>query len=196
VPELQRCVLHTQHGAVFASLGCTRRVPLLDDGSDADLWPAAAAASRPAVAGVTKDGVFYPRTRARVELLPEEALYLVERGSLECRRRVHAYRGTAHDADEAWVGMSVQQAWAELSTSDGLTRERYQVRAASRHGAAPGATADARARRCMRTSSGSAIQCSARRRTRSCTAPPSPHGRARAARPRASSRTRGGRCAS
>lgn len=122
-------MLHVQHGAVFSSLGYTRRVPLLEDGSDADLWPAAEASSRPAMAGVTKDGIFYPRMRSRFELLPEEALYLVERGGLECRRRVQAYRGTVHDTDEAWVGMSVQQAWAELSTSDGLTRERYQVRA-------------------------------------------------------------------
>ena len=56
-----------------------------------------------------------------VELLPEEALYLIERGSMLCWSR--------HDRDtpEEGAPMSLQQAYAEMIGKQELTLERYQV---------------------------------------------------------------------
>lgn len=56
--------------------------------------------------------------RKRVELLPEEALYMNERGAIEL---------WTETPEGARVPMSVQQAWAELIGHDELTPERYQV---------------------------------------------------------------------
>jgi tRNA-splicing endonuclease subunit Sen54 len=56
--------------------------------------------------------------RKQVELLPEEALYMNERGAIELWKET---------AEGARVPMSVQQAWAELIGHDELTTERYQV---------------------------------------------------------------------
>ncbi|GAA5995551.1 hypothetical protein JCM5350_004034 [Sporobolomyces pararoseus] len=56
--------------------------------------------------------------RKRVELLPEEALYMNERGAIELWKETE---------EGARVPMSVQQAWAELIGHDELTPERYQV---------------------------------------------------------------------
>ncbi|GAA6049227.1 hypothetical protein JCM3770_003317 [Rhodotorula araucariae] len=56
--------------------------------------------------------------RKQLELLPEEALYMVERGAVELW-----WQGE----DGSRVPMSVQQAWDELIGRDELTSERYQV---------------------------------------------------------------------
>ncbi|GAA6025129.1 hypothetical protein JCM11491_004398 [Sporobolomyces phaffii] len=56
--------------------------------------------------------------RKQVELLPEEALYMNERGAIELWKE---------SRDGARVPMSVQQAWGELIGQDELTPERYQV---------------------------------------------------------------------
>ncbi|KAL5512774.1 hypothetical protein ACEPAG_3040 [Sanghuangporus baumii] len=56
-----------------------------------------------------------------VELLPEEALYLIERGSLFCWSRLD------HDMSEEGTPMSLQQAYAEMIGKEDLTLERYQV---------------------------------------------------------------------
>lgn len=64
------------------------------------------------------------QARKRLELYPEEALYLFERGAVEA--------WTEADEKHGSVPMSVQWAWAEMITSDGLTLERYQVRPHSR----------------------------------------------------------------
>ncbi|KPV72651.1 uncharacterized protein RHOBADRAFT_55742 [Rhodotorula graminis WP1] len=56
--------------------------------------------------------------RKQLELLPEEALYMVERGAVELWRQ---------GDDGSRVPMSVQQAWNELIGHDELTPERYQV---------------------------------------------------------------------
>ena len=60
------------------------------------------------------------KLRRRLELLPEEALYLIERGSLECFK---AYEGSNVDASP----MSVQQAYAEMLGTENLDMDRYQV---------------------------------------------------------------------
>jgi tRNA-splicing endonuclease subunit Sen54 len=58
-------------------------------------------------------GHFHP-ARRRVELFPEEMLYLLERGTLECWT-------------EEGVPMSAQQGFAWMLGQDELTMERYQV---------------------------------------------------------------------
>lgn len=64
----------------------------------------------------------------RLELLPEEALYMIERGSMFCWKRdgvdPSILKGT-----EMLDGapMSVQQAYAEMIGTESLTLERYQV---------------------------------------------------------------------
>jgi tRNA-splicing endonuclease subunit Sen54 len=56
----------------------------------------------------------YEGARKRLELLPEEALYLLDRGTVECWT-------------EQGVPMSVQQGFAEMIGTEDLTLERYQV---------------------------------------------------------------------
>lgn len=61
------------------------------------------------------------REKKRLELMPEELLYLIERGTVECWTR---------DEPESGIGslpMSVQWAWAEIIGTGGLTLERYEV---------------------------------------------------------------------
>lgn len=59
----------------------------------------------------------YNQERKRMELMPEEALYLIERGSIECW--TSEYNPT--------VPVSVQHAWAIMITAADLSPERYQV---------------------------------------------------------------------
>jgi tRNA-splicing endonuclease subunit Sen54 len=140
-PSLNKAVVELARGPLFTSIGMNRKVNILSDGSDEDLeryyHPDRANWERD---GVWKEGKFYEKTRSRLELLPEEALYMIERGSLECRIRIKS--STSHgktrmvektdydvkqDEDADWVPMSVQQAFATMLFKDGLTRERYQV---------------------------------------------------------------------
>lgn len=61
--------------------------------------------------------------RKRLELYPEEALYLAERGVIELWKESLTAEGNV-----ARVPMSVQQCWSEIIGSDELTLERFQVR--------------------------------------------------------------------
>ena len=66
-----------------------------------------------------------------IQLLPEEALFLLERGSLQI------WMGEGEWDDEIWgvpgaVEMSVADAFAAFMGKDGLTWERYQVSSPSR----------------------------------------------------------------
>jgi tRNA-splicing endonuclease subunit Sen54 len=66
----------------------------------------------------------------RLELLPEEALYLVERGAMHCVKAYDNSFRAEHGEDEEHFlqpPMSVQQAFAEMVGSENLTLERYQV---------------------------------------------------------------------
>lgn len=75
-------------------------------------------------------------TRKRMELMPEEALYLAERGTIEL------WSETAGEGGELLrVPMSVQQAWAAIIGHDELTLERFNV-SARLAGEAWGAGAD------------------------------------------------------
>lgn len=78
------------------------------------------------------------KVQKRTELLPEESLYLIERGSLFCwkdepKARLHSASGTEAetevDEESHMRGspMSVQQAFAEMIGREDLTLERYHV---------------------------------------------------------------------
>ena len=60
----------------------------------------------------------YEPQRKRLELLPEETLYLLERGTIEC------WTGVGEEA----VPMTVQHAWSQMISANGLSAERYHVR--------------------------------------------------------------------
>ena len=69
--------------------------------------------------------------KKRLELLPEETLYLVEKGALFCWKasRDDGPDESAVDWDSSSQGapMSVQQAYAEMIGTQDLTLDRYQV---------------------------------------------------------------------
>lgn len=70
----------------------------------------------------TKDG---SKLQKRLELLPEEAIYLIERGSLFCWKDIEIDLADLGDVEGA--PMSVQQAFAEMIGKEDLTLEKYQV---------------------------------------------------------------------
>lgn len=69
------------------------------------------------------------KAQKRLELLPEEALYLVEKGAIFCWRASH----DSSDKDAGWdsasqgAPMSVQQAFAEMVGTQDLTLDRYHT---------------------------------------------------------------------
>ena len=68
------------------------------------------------------------KVQRRLELLPEEALYLVERGAMYCWSPTELPLPTAELLDVlGGVPMSVQQAYAEMVGAEDLTFEKYQV---------------------------------------------------------------------
>ena len=74
----------------------------------------------------------------RMWLLPEEALYLLERGSLDIRWQVEVGMGEGSGAaeldQESGIPMSLQAAYALFLGRGGLTLERYTVFAGLRRG--------------------------------------------------------------
>jgi tRNA-splicing endonuclease subunit Sen54 len=65
----------------------------------------------------------------RLELLPEEALYLLERGAMFCWKNADLTNPGNVDLEEMeGAPMSVQQAFAEMIGKEDLTLEGYQVR--------------------------------------------------------------------
>lgn len=89
--------------------------------------------SRTAQCGNTEDESESPSSKLpkRLELLPEEALYLIERGALFCYkalcRRAPPVDPSNHELESLGAPMSVQQAFAEMIDREGMTLERYQV---------------------------------------------------------------------
>lgn len=65
------------------------------------------------------------KLQKRLELLPEEALYLIERGALFCWKDIQMNFTGLDDIEGA--PMSVQQAFAEIIGKEDLTLEKYQV---------------------------------------------------------------------
>ncbi|KAF7321753.1 tRNA-int-end-N2 domain-containing protein [Mycena kentingensis (nom. inval.)] len=102
-PDLRRAHVVLARGTHFASLGHSIPRPVSsEDGSE--------------------------KLQKRLELLPEEALYLIERGSAFCWKEVNLDL-TGIEGAEPILGapMSVQQAYTEMIGSEDLTLERYQV---------------------------------------------------------------------
>lgn len=66
------------------------------------------------------------KTKKRMELLPEEVIYLVERGSLLCWKSVEHDLSGLDDVHGA--PMTVQQVYSELIGVEDLTLERFEVR--------------------------------------------------------------------
>jgi tRNA-splicing endonuclease subunit Sen54 len=143
-PALNRAVVYLARGQTFASMGYANRVHVLEDGQFSDLAEAynKKATELAKVDGTMKDGVWWPKIQSRLELYPEEALYLVERGSMECRvfcagpKNERRPRTSANESlqdfeddveNGSWVPMSVEQTFSTLMHKDGLTRERYQL---------------------------------------------------------------------
>ncbi|KAG5638865.1 hypothetical protein H0H81_009418 [Sphagnurus paluster] len=67
------------------------------------------------------------KTQKRLELLPEEAIYLVERGSLFCWKDSELDLSKPGLENVAGAPMSVQQVYAEMIGVDNLTLEKLQV---------------------------------------------------------------------
>ncbi|KAI0826935.1 tRNA-splicing endonuclease subunit sen54 N-term-domain-containing protein [Trametes gibbosa] len=68
------------------------------------------------------------KVQKRLELLPEEALYLVERGTMYCWTATDLLlRETPHLDDMEGIPMSVQQAYAQMIGCCDLSFEKYQV---------------------------------------------------------------------
>ncbi|KAI5991159.1 tRNA-splicing endonuclease subunit sen54 N-term-domain-containing protein [Pisolithus albus] len=70
-------------------------------------------------------------TETRLELLPEEAIYLIERGALFCYKSIpgNPSRINLENVEETSPGapMTVQQAYAEMIGREDMSLERYQV---------------------------------------------------------------------
>ena len=69
------------------------------------------------------------KVQKRLELLPEEAIYLIERGCLFCWKQIDLDVGQVPGLNDVnGFPMSVQQAYAEMIGREGLTLEKFQVR--------------------------------------------------------------------
>ena len=73
------------------------------------------------------------KIQKRLELLPEEAIYLVERGSMLCWKasptgyKIPELTAAIYGGPVPGVPMSVQQVYTEMMGRDGLTAEKLQV---------------------------------------------------------------------
>lgn len=64
----------------------------------------------------------------RLELLPEEALYLLERGALSCSKPpTYDVEPASGEEQGGGIPMSVQQAYSEMIGKEDMTLEKYQV---------------------------------------------------------------------
>lgn len=102
-PKLGRTHVTVPCGIHFSTMGHSAPRPILDEN------------------GVAK-------VHKRLELLPEEAVYLIERGALFCWKECDV--DTSHlQGFEGIAGapMSVQQAYTEVIGRENLTLEKFQV---------------------------------------------------------------------
>ncbi|KAI0304496.1 tRNA-splicing endonuclease subunit sen54 N-term-domain-containing protein [Multifurca ochricompacta] len=100
-PNLARAHVTVSRGVHFTSMGHSAQRPNLNSG----------------------------KPQKRLELLPEEALYLVEKGALFCWKASHDVPSEDVDWDSASQGapMSAQQAYAEMIGKQDLTLDRYHT---------------------------------------------------------------------
>ena len=97
-PDLSRVEVTVMKGIHFSSMGHSAPRSIADEGGVETL-------------------------QKRLELLPEEAIYLIERGTMFCWKeldiRLEGLGG---------VPMTVQQAYSEMIGKEDLTLEKFQVR--------------------------------------------------------------------
>lgn len=106
-PSIARVHVTTAHGVHFTSMGhSVARTPLAPQNTEPDQSPST-------------------KPTKRLELLPEEAIYLIERGALFCYKFMPDTVVSDHTSPGA--PMSVQQAYAEMIGCEDMTLERYQV---------------------------------------------------------------------
>ena len=76
-----------------------------------------------------KDAIQTRKLPKRLELLPEEALYLIERGAMFTWKAGRELQPTGDPGLEEMMGepMTVQQAFSEMIGMENLTLEKYQV---------------------------------------------------------------------
>ena len=68
------------------------------------------------------------KMQKRLELLPEEAIYLIERGSLFCWKQTDLELGQVPGLNDVGGSpMTVQQAFSEMLGKGDLTMEKFQV---------------------------------------------------------------------
>ncbi|KAI0372307.1 hypothetical protein BV20DRAFT_1112182 [Pilatotrama ljubarskyi] len=136
---LQRHVLDRSRSAMLEALKATRTISHKTV-SHAIWYPQLARAHVTVARGIHFSTMGHSVARApteaentkklqkRLELLPEEALYLVERGAMYCWQPTDLpLPKTAHLDDMEGVPMTVQQAYAEMIGTADLTFEKYQV---------------------------------------------------------------------
>ena len=109
IPELARVQVFQARGVLFNSIGHSMRRQIQYSPGE------------------------QPRPTTKIELLPEEALYLVERGSMFCFKQ----DGKSSSCDvrqldiesesSARNPMTVQQAFADMIGREGINLARYQV---------------------------------------------------------------------
>lgn len=122
-PHLNRAVVESHQGTTIASLGVTTRAPVVVASAE-EITPGTLDVLGPNnQVGVWKAGVFYPRYHAQLELFPEEVLYLIERGTLDCRTPIQL----ADSDEKVHMPLSLQHAFSLMLGRDGCTRERYQT---------------------------------------------------------------------
>lgn len=77
--------------------------------------------------GVTERRVVDGQTTTHLELFPEEAVYLIERGALDCRLTRTPGAVPLERDHASCIPLSVAQAYAQLLGRDGATMARYQI---------------------------------------------------------------------
>ncbi|KLO14783.1 hypothetical protein SCHPADRAFT_825698 [Schizopora paradoxa] len=102
-PSISRTLVVTAHGSHLMSMGHSAPVR------------------------ITADAKGKEKMHAHVQLLPEEALYLIERGSMFCRKASSSDYSLAPEAFEQAIPMTLQEAYAEMIGKEDTTLERYLV---------------------------------------------------------------------
>ncbi|KAK0455383.1 tRNA-splicing endonuclease subunit sen54 N-term-domain-containing protein [Desarmillaria tabescens] len=130
---LQQHILQRSRNAMFEALRATRTIS--SKTVSYGIWhPSLARVSVPVARGTHFSSMGHSASRLakdkekptkRLELLPEEAIYLIERGSLFCWKEIDIDLSGLEDVSGA--PMSVQQVYAEMIGMEDVTVEKYQV---------------------------------------------------------------------
>ncbi|KAG8214407.1 tRNA-splicing endonuclease subunit sen54 N-term-domain-containing protein [Butyriboletus roseoflavus] len=112
-PSINRVHVTTARGIHFSTMGCSiSRMAQYENADNQLRGPS-------------------PKLPKRLELLPEEALYLIERSALFCYKSVSSgaslVEPSNYETSSPGAPMSIQQAFAEMIGREEMTLERYQV---------------------------------------------------------------------